>query len=68
MGKCVLLFDADAPIRSFAGGAKDVAYGRHYGLPNLAFADGHAKSANVIFQKTLNWVPTEATGQHQTGL
>jgi prepilin-type processing-associated H-X9-DG protein len=53
----LLLFEADAPIRSFAGGAKDVAQARHNGAPNVSFADGHVKHANSYYLKTLNWTP-----------
>jgi prepilin-type processing-associated H-X9-DG protein len=62
----VLLFDAEAPIRSFAGGARDVARRRHNGAPNVALADGHARGANVFVLEKLKWVPTDANGQRQT--
>ncbi len=52
----VLLFDADAPGRSFAGGQQDLAKTRHGGLPNVGFADGHAKHANEYVQKKLRWL------------
>jgi prepilin-type processing-associated H-X9-DG protein len=61
----VMLFDADAPIRSFAGGARDIARTRHNNAPNLAFVDGHARFANASVLDKLNWAPTEASGQKQ---
>lgn len=39
-----LLFDADAPTRSFSGGERDVAWERHSESPYIGFVDGHAKS------------------------
>ena len=61
----VLLFDADAPIRSFAGRAESVARTRHNGAPNMAFADGHAKWVNAFTFKKLIWTPTqEAKPKH----
>ena len=61
----VLLFDADAPIRSFAGKAENVARNRHNGAPNMAFADGHAKWVNAFTFKQLIWTPTqEAKPKH----
>ena len=59
----VLLFDADAPIRSFAGDALNLARKRHGSVPNAAFADGHAKGLNQYYQQQLNWAPTETIGR-----
>jgi prepilin-type processing-associated H-X9-DG protein len=53
----VLLFDADAPRRSFAGGPGDIASTRHGGAPNVAFADGHVKFANAYVRARLNMAP-----------
>jgi prepilin-type processing-associated H-X9-DG protein len=61
----VMLFDADAPVRSFAGGARDIARTRHNNAPNLAFVDGHARFANAFVLDKLTWAPTEASGQKQ---
>jgi prepilin-type processing-associated H-X9-DG protein len=63
----VLLFEADAPNRSFAGGVQDVARERHDGAPNFAFADGHAKSANAfVREELLNWTLKDTRKQHRT--
>jgi prepilin-type processing-associated H-X9-DG protein len=51
----VLLFEADAPARSYAGGKQNVAVMRHASRPNFALADGHAKAANAFVQTELNW-------------
>jgi len=59
MAGTVLLFDADAPIRSFAGGAKDLDISRHMGAPNVAFSDGHVKNANEYVRKKLLWLPAD---------
>jgi prepilin-type processing-associated H-X9-DG protein len=59
----VMLFDAVAPIRSFAGGARDVARTRHNRAPNITFVDGHAQHVNAFFLAKLNWAPTEAKEQ-----
>ena len=40
----ILLFEADAPRRSFAGGVGDVAWVRHTFRPAFTFADGHARN------------------------
>ncbi len=55
----VLFFDADAPTRSFAGGAREVARSRHSDRPNVAFVDGHAKGVNAFGFEELNWSPAE---------
>jgi prepilin-type processing-associated H-X9-DG protein len=51
----VLLFEADALTRSFAGGPRDVARKRHVGGSNYGFADGHAKRVNAAGMSTPNW-------------
>lgn len=51
----VLLFEADGPIRSFSGGANNVAWSRHLEAPNFAYADGHVKHATVYTVKRLIW-------------
>ncbi len=56
----VLLFDADAPIRSFAGGDVVVAWKRHRGMPNISFADGHARSTNSYHRKWIVWSPMDS--------
>jgi prepilin-type processing-associated H-X9-DG protein len=53
----VLLFDADAPRRSFAGGDAVVAWTRHAGGPNIAFAEGHVRFANPYLRARLRWSP-----------
>ena len=54
----VMLFDAAALRRSFAGGPHDVAKARHSGAANIAFVDGHAKWTNAYGQQRLSWSPT----------
>jgi prepilin-type processing-associated H-X9-DG protein len=56
----VLLFEADAPVRSFAGGVQDLAWRRHGGAPNIGFLDGHARYANAFVQKKLLWTAGDA--------
>lgn len=53
----VLLFEADAPIRSYSGGLIDVTKERHYGYSNIAFVDGHVKKFNAIGLQALVWLP-----------
>ena len=53
----VLLFEADAPSRSFAGGLRDVARKRHSGGSDYGFADGHAKWVNAASAGSLVWDP-----------
>lgn len=55
----VQLFDADAPFRSFTGGAPAVAWHRHAGRPNLAYADGHVRSAAPSLTRRTLWSPRE---------
>jgi prepilin-type processing-associated H-X9-DG protein len=54
----VLLFEADAPSRSFAGGPKDLARQRHSRMPNVLYVDGHARGANKYVQQKLLWAPS----------
>lgn len=56
----VLFFDADTPTRSFAGGPPDVAWQRHSGVANVAYADGHVKYVNPYVRSRLRWSPREA--------
>jgi prepilin-type processing-associated H-X9-DG protein len=60
----VMVFDAVAATRSFAGGARDIARTRHNNTPNLAFADGHARWANAFALEKINWSPT-GTGERR---
>ena len=53
----VLLFDADASRKSFTGSVRDVAWKRHSNAPNIAFTDGHCKSANAFVQNRMIWNP-----------
>lgn len=58
----VLLFEADAAKRSFAGGPRDVAKNRHSGGSNVAFADGHVKNVFGEGFYRLVWPPTATPG------
>lgn len=51
----VLLFDAVAPFRSYAGGAEILARNRHAHVPTIAYADGHVKNANAYYMNALIW-------------
>jgi hypothetical protein len=51
----VLLFDADAPTRSFAGGPHDLARSRHDNMPVVVFLNGHAEWANRFTEDAPNW-------------
>lgn len=62
----VLLFEADAPILSFAGTAKDMAWKRHGGGPNVAFADGHTHWVNGFVEKDWSWTPTKKDASQRT--
>ena len=57
----VLLFDADAPARSFTGGPPDVAWRRHGGAPNVAYADGHVRYVTPYMRSRLQWSPKGAS-------
>lgn len=63
----VLLFDANAPHRSFAGGAQDLARERHLEEPTVIYADGHTRNANTYTMAKLLWTPKEAPKQAQAG-
>ncbi len=52
-----LLFEADAPIRSFHGGMRDISLGRHYGQTNTMFLDGHARTLTSTPNETFQWTP-----------
>jgi prepilin-type processing-associated H-X9-DG protein len=51
----VLLFEADAPFRSYAGGRQDVAAERHNLGSHYAFVDGHVKYYSPQAAMNLNW-------------
>jgi prepilin-type processing-associated H-X9-DG protein len=57
--RTVMLFEVDAPTRSFAGGANEMARHRHSGAPNVCYADGHCMHANEYTQQKLLWRPKQ---------
>ncbi len=62
----VALFDADAPLRSYAGVDATVAWGRHSGAPNVAFVDGHVRAVTPTMRTRLRWLPTDAVRKRAT--
>jgi prepilin-type processing-associated H-X9-DG protein len=59
--KTVILFEADAPSRSFSGGLRDVAARRHGGVAsNVVFADGHQKYTGYMGWGDIRWDPGQA--------
>jgi prepilin-type processing-associated H-X9-DG protein len=62
----ILLFEANARTRSFAGGPGDVAWNRHGGMPKFAFADGHVKSMRRRTVEARLWRPAKAPARTNT--
>lgn len=63
----VLLFDADARVRSFSGGANDVARSRHMNSPNVAYTDGHVRPARPAALDQAQWSPKAPPQPNSTG-